>query len=219
MGAHIVQGLKRALLPSGAHPRTLPAGIGRGNVRIELDFAHHTRQYIGLFEIEINRWLRRFLRPGVRSFDVGGYQGYDALLFAKLTGAPVATFEIDQDALAGMRRSFALDPALAPLITPVGGAVGCSGDAIRLDDYAAEHFAPGFVKIDVDGAEFDVLRGASLLLRKHRPAIVLEVHSRELERDCGRLLVEHGYLPTIVNQRQVLRERRPIEHNRWLVAS
>jgi hypothetical protein len=48
---------------------------------------------------------------------------------------------------------------------------------------------------------------------------VVEVHSTELERACGRLLVELGYRPVIVNPRRVLPDYRPgLALNRWLVA-
>ena len=43
----------------------------------------------------------------------------------------------------------------------------------RLDDILADA-APSFIKIDVEGAEFQVLRGAAGIMRKHRPLIVFE---------------------------------------------
>jgi FkbM family methyltransferase len=40
---------------------------------------------------------------------------------------------------------------------------------------------PALVKIDVEGAEADVLRGARATLRAHRPVVCLELHFDELE--------------------------------------
>ena len=44
----------------------------------------------------------------------------------------------------------------------------------RLDDALPEDASPAFVKIDVEGAEKEVLRGAEETLRRHRPLIALE---------------------------------------------
>lgn len=59
-----------------------------------------------------------------------------------------------------------------------------------LDDVIAERplRPPSLVKIDVEGAEIDVLNGMQATLRKHRPAVVYEVDdaTREgLERKAG----------------------------------
>ncbi|MBI3638558.1 FkbM family methyltransferase [Candidatus Wolfebacteria bacterium] len=36
--------------------------------------------------------------------------------------------------------------------------------------------APGFIKIDVEGGEFDVLKGAELTLEKYKPNLLVEIH-------------------------------------------
>lgn len=48
------------------------------------------------------------------------------------------------------------------------------------------------LKIDVEGGEVDVLRGAADALGATR-RIILEYHSRELLRDCERILSAHGF--------------------------
>jgi FkbM family methyltransferase len=52
---------------------------------------------------------------------------------------------------------------------------------------------PSLIKIDVEGAEADVVRGARATLLAHRPAICLELHFDEMERrgeSAGALLEE-----------------------------
>jgi len=44
----------------------------------------------------------------------------------------------------------------------------------RLDDVLPEAFVPGFIKIDVEGAEMLVLRGGAETIARHRPTIVFE---------------------------------------------
>jgi FkbM family methyltransferase len=52
---------------------------------------------------------------------------------------------------------------------------------------------PNVVKIDVEGAEADVLTGASEMLRVSRPRIFLEAHGGTLEEACSQLLLPLGY--------------------------
>jgi FkbM family methyltransferase len=51
--------------------------------------------------------------------------------------------------------------------------------------------SPAVVKIDVEGAEMDVLRGMAKTLAEHRPIILLDTHGTHIE--CAALLTEAGY--------------------------
>jgi FkbM family methyltransferase len=53
--------------------------------------------------------------------------------------------------------------------------------------------SPHVVKIDVEGAELDVLSGASEMLRMSRPTIFLEAHGAALEKNCSQQLLRLGY--------------------------
>ena len=59
-----------------------------------------------------------------------------------------------------------------------------------LDELAARYFIPDFIKIDVEGSEFDVL-SASTMLRDHRPILYLEIGNDALAR--------HGHTATDLN--------------------
>ena len=50
-----------------------------------------------------------------------------------------------------------------------------------LDDLMRKHFPPDLVKIDIEGAEHDALRGARALLEEVRPIIVIEVSEKNRE--------------------------------------
>lgn len=50
------------------------------------------------------------------------------------------------------------------------------------DEWRRTGVAPAIVKIDVEGAEGEVIRGAAALLRDVRPVLFLELHMDELER-------------------------------------
>lgn len=65
-----------------------------------------------------------------------------------------------------------------------------SVEVVCLDDLG---LAPGFVKIDVEGHELDVLRGLERTLLKHRPVVLLE-WSREFH-EVGGYLLSLGFRP------------------------
>ncbi len=213
--------LKNRLLPQGPHLRPVRFGIARGAV-VPLDFCQHTRLYFGLYEVELNRFLRALCAPGLRSLDVGAQIGFDALILAHLTRAPVISFEADAVLAQALCATFAANGSVGDLISARHATIARStgaGSELALDDLVfGEGFVPGLIKIDIDGGEVDALDGARRVLHEIRPHLIVETHSLELERSCGRLMVEAGYRPIIVHQRRVWPDYRPIEHNRWLIA-
>lgn len=64
---------------------------------------------------------------------------------------------------------------------------------------AGEIEPPALMKIDVEGAEAMVLRGARETLRRHRPVIFAEVHSSALLGECRALLEAEGYLVKLID--------------------
>jgi hypothetical protein len=112
-----------------------------------------------------------------------------------------------------------MNPEVARLIEPVAAIVGNGLDQLGLDAWAfSGGFVPDFIKIDIEGGEVDALHSAERILRERHPSLLVEVHSEELERQAGAMLVGLGYRPLVVSQRRFLPDRRPTEHNRWLVA-
>jgi FkbM family methyltransferase len=67
--------------------------------------------------------------------------------------------------------------------------------AVTLDALlaAGEVQPPAVMKIDVEGAELMLLRGARNLLAAHKPKLFMEIHSGELARDCRGFLTQLGY--------------------------
>ena len=182
----------------------------RGDTPLEL--------HLGLFEYELVPWLRRFARPGTRCVDVGSGNGYYALACARLTGAPVRAFEMDGPSVELIRRNCAANPE-GRLVDVRQAYVAFErnepANCVTLDDEAPD---AGLLKIDVEGAEASVLNGAARLLAERRPHVIVETHAPELERECGDLLVRHGYRPRVVCGRRFARQDRDDAFNRWLVA-
>jgi FkbM family methyltransferase len=63
----------------------------------------------------------------------------------------------------------------------------------RLDTLRATRRAPALVKIDVEGAEVLVLRGAMRLLQADRPIVLVEIHNAGAGRASLKLLRGAGY--------------------------
>jgi FkbM family methyltransferase len=171
--------------------------------------------------------LEELLEPGSDCLDVGAHEGTvlrEIVRFAPhgrhVAWEPLPEFagdlrrrfpavEIRQAALSDQagERDFARvidEPGWSGFVarpTPAGGrvetiAVRCE----RLDDALPEGVRPVFVKIDVEGAEEQVLLGASETLRRHRPIIAFEHgagsadhYGTTPERIHDLLTVELGY--------------------------
>jgi FkbM family methyltransferase len=52
---------------------------------------------------------------------------------------------------------------------------------------------PDVMKIDVEGAEFLLLRGGEDFFTRHSPKILIETHGTEVARQCVEFLLDHGY--------------------------
>jgi FkbM family methyltransferase len=66
--------------------------------------------------------------------------------------------------------------------------------AVCLDDFvAAGGPAPQVIKVDVEGSESEVLRGAVNILRNHHPVLILEVHTADQYAAVTQILESASY--------------------------
>jgi hypothetical protein len=66
-------------------------------------------------------------------------------------------------------------------------------EALTLDAYAADHDPPTMIKIDVEGAEIEVLKGAQRLISRTRPVLLFEVHHRQTATFLQDQLCQNDY--------------------------
>jgi len=216
--------LRRHVFREGASWR-IPMGIAQGlRVAVQPGQTASLHLYLGTAEAELAPHIRRLVRPGGRCLDVGGNNAYYAMIFARRTGTEVVSIDFDPEALALAERKHALNPEVAPLVRLQRSYVADRSvpdeGIVTLDELLEQGTIepPDLIKMDIEGAELSVLWGATRLLAEHRPSLIIETHTADLERGCAELLVAAGYRVTIVGQRRWLREGRPAAHNRWLVA-
>ena len=145
--------------------------------------------------------------------------------FAKLTRnlnlnrvSNVHAFELALGATTGPRTIFKLPgmsttASLAPEADSLFRRRAGVAQVVRLDDLFGTMTLPppGFIKIDVEGLELDVLQGALGTLSQHRPRLLIEVHgtSRSVKasrmRQIAAFLAALGYTLTHTESGQRLR--------------
>jgi hypothetical protein len=216
MFVDIARAFSRSFLPSGKEFRRLPFGMAAG-CSMKINFHYDMRLYLGLYEIETRRWFKQLVKPGYKSFDVGGAGGYDALLLSKLSGGgEVVSFECGDTEFSEMEETFRRNPfPIHGVKTFVSDRNG-SGET-KLDAAAQKFFVPDFIKMDIEGAEDRALAGASNIIVSRKPSMIIEVHGKETEERCRTILMQHGYVPIVVDRMKLFREKRPMDHNRWLI--
>ena len=173
----------------------------------------------GTYEAENQALLCEHVAPGEVVFDVGANAGFFTLLASRLVGPSgrVIAFEPFPAALHDLRRHLELNgvenadvieaavsesPGTArflPHVESTMGRLAAEGElvveVVALDDVCRSGRVPmpDLIKIDVEGEELKVLRGAEAILRERRPLIVLATHGADVHRSCCELLRELGY--------------------------
>ncbi len=161
-------------------------------------------------ENEIGYVCQRICPPDGVVADIGGNIGTTALAFAAaVPKGRVHVFEPSPEMLVCLRRNIALSGADNVTVHPCGladrstranlqvaipgnpgsafltetpAAQGTEVEVQRLDDVLATTPRLDFVKIDVEGLELQVLRGAEQVIRRHRPVVLFELNEPALQR-------------------------------------
>jgi hypothetical protein len=216
--------IKSALITSGRKPRHVRWGLYSG-LTLDLDLATETQIYLGLWERETYRFIRSAVIRSRWLVDIGAAKGELSILAAtqpnitKVIACEPLGREVDI-----LRANVKLNSAALKVpIDVVLKRVGTEGrpDTVPLDSLAVDRACPGLVKIDVDGAEMDVLRSGLGLLKSGAATLLVETHSKSLEHACVAFLADHDYQYRIIRNgwwRIIVPEQRVGDQNRWLWA-
>lgn len=157
-------------------------------------------------EPEVVEAMRRALHPADLAVDAGANNGFFSLLMSKLVGpaGKVLSFEPDARNLDRLKRNLDLNQAFN--VEVIERPLWSKPEEISMyhyaDDGANSHFGagtaalmqattldlhtdggqvPAFMKMDIEGAEYDALLGATYLMAHHCPMTV-EMNQDALEK-------------------------------------
>jgi len=197
--------------------------------------------WLGSYEFNKRLAFEHEVTPGTVLYDIGANVGYFSLLAAVLVGAKgkVFAFEPFPRNVAFLRKHIALnglkniqvieaavsnhsgEAAFKLGMSDSMGHLGESGDInvrlVCLDEWLAtgKLVPPDFIKIDVEGAEYEVVSGAQQLLSQYRPILFLDTHQREAHHATIALLENLGYQFEVLDGKSLDETRemlaRPVE--------
>jgi FkbM family methyltransferase len=177
------------------------------------------------FDIDLSQMAEKFVTTSSVVWDVGANCGVMAFNAAKarqilaieadpflahliqesvaLNGVPVtvvAAAAFSRPSLAEF--SIASRGRASNYLTAIGGHTQSAGErsrivvpTITLDSLLERFDPPTFIKMDVEGAEVEVLEGAKRILSEARPIFYYEAGTRTAER-CNQILTAAGYKVT-----------------------
>lgn len=189
----------------------------------------HSVEHFGEWEEAVARAIDLLLEPGWTMLDLGAHVGYFSLIAAK-RGNPVIAIDADRQAIQLLRENASLnnvniDARAVALIGEQGRGYGLVRDTAG--NPGASYLAPGgepvsvsaaleevlagahpeFIKVDLEGMEYDVLKAAPDVLA-HAQVIVLEAggHATRYGRspaDVVELLKDSGFAVTYMDGRDI----------------
>ena len=206
----------RALRPQG--PATLPHQAELARLARHADFPLQNWWERSLWEPVVQLAVRDHVRPGDIAFDVGANAGAFAMQMSRQAGprGTICAFEASPRIIgrthhnlvaAGCHNVTLYHRAIwnrsgdfvhiaegSHLNDRVEqGAGGIPVPTLALDDFiAATGLSPSFIKMDIEGAELDALRGSARLIAEGRPIMALEQAPDDMR--CHELLIAAGYL-------------------------
>lgn len=211
--------------PGVATPRIVELRYAGKTARISIrDAAEHIQRQIAstrrFYEQDLLSFLFHTAMPGAVLVDVGANIGNHTIFFAAIVGARVVAFEPVADTAAHLRENVGLNNCgervevhemalwsregrgrvVMPQTANSGTAhIEPSSEGkvhlIRLDRLKLPRV--DILKIDVEGAEPEVLRGASRTLRRQRPMLVVECMDDAAFQKVAALVEPLGYSPLL----------------------
>lgn len=194
------------LMPSlGRKLMRIRAGLGKDLI-MEINTRWETGIWDGSYEVEVQQLFAQHLREGMTFYDVGGGLGFYSMVAARLGAEVIVfepaaanaalisrhakinglenririvhsavfsysgAISLQSNERETGHRNFSVQPQVQA--TTELTRVPCT----TLDNFMKDNPRPDFLKIDVEGAESEVLKGAETLFSTIRPPLVCEIH-------------------------------------------
>lgn len=195
----------------------LPILFGRNKKFYWIKGSGVNSMWIGTYEKEKQNALRMMVKPGMICYDIGAHVGFYSLLFSRLTGSKgkVYAFEPLLRNIKFLKKHIELNNINNVTILNVGVSeksgygyisgndhftykISEKGIKIKLisidEEIQSGNLLPPYViKIDVEGHELFVLKGAMSALKIYKPIILVALDNSETKNNVFNLLKSIGY--------------------------
>jgi len=223
---HILRDI--VMSPFNLIPENTAAPILSGQLRGKKWLIESTRKacWLGIYEKPFQQLLAEHLRSSKVFYDIGAHVGFYSLLASGLMSSGIVySFEPVPRNVFYLRRHLSLNNAGNVRVMQIAISDHDGSDAFQeVSDRASGHLGsgslpvdvrsidsllvrqelapPDCMKIDVEGEELKLLRGATACVTRYKPTIFLGTHSEQLYVECKGLLCDLGYsLKTVQNLR------------------
>ena len=186
----------------------------------------------GIWEEDVTRVLCEEIRPGMTTLDVGAHIGYYTLLMAKRVGNQGHVFSFEPNPVVrnyleqNIKRNQYSQVTICPVALFSKAGYGALEGRDNLNSVLSNHPSStdskvsiavfdqikndlgiqkvNLIKMDVEGAELDILLGMRKMLTDDHPALIIEIHQVGLihfdhtESEFRRFVMSVGYTITTI---------------------
>lgn len=175
--------------------------------------------WLGTYEPDKQEIIKSFVKPGMTVFDIGAHAGFYTLAFSGLVGEAGSVFAFEPFAenaknilkhisVNAVTNATLFQVAVSDQDGVVGfrvadssymGAISTDGNyrvpSVSIDRLIQQGLTPlpDLIKIDVEGAEALVLRGAKDAFKQKKPILVIALHGEAAQEACMRFLIDSGF--------------------------
>ncbi|HZG24359.1 MAG TPA: FkbM family methyltransferase [Chitinophagaceae bacterium] len=217
----VKQSIQRAIWPYGSVTKILRGHLK--GYKFFISENSGWSPILGRWEPESHEIFVRMIKPGQTVFDLGANNGIHSMLFSRLVGdtGKVFAFEPLPSNITELEKNKSLNKITN--IKVVAAAVGDKdghatfylgnldkqGSIVGIGSQSGrevevklttlktfietENVKPDFLKIDIEGAESDALKGMGDLISAIRPAFFIELHTPEQDKKVGEILQKFNY--------------------------
>lgn len=175
--------------------------------------------WLGSYEMGKRLAFEREIKPGSVLYDIGANVGYFSLLASVLVGDngkvfafeplprnveflkkhisinKLANIEVIEAAVSYQSGEAFFDLGASTAMGHLSDSGGLQVQMVSLDDLvsAGKLEPPDYIKLDVEGAEYDALRGAEAVIDKIQPVLFLDTHQRSAHQNTVAFLEQKKY--------------------------
>lgn len=219
---NIQQILLKEIFPKDAFCHEVDWGPAKG-LKIMIRLPEDKEMWKGTYELGFCTRLSEAIQKGDVAFDIGAYRGYTSGVLALAGASRViaieampenqkileSIIEMNQTLPISLIKKAASDSIGIRLFELnndksmnrlVSDEENKHGLAIKIQSTTVDRLSkenslwPNLLKIDVEGAEESVLKGATQALQKSVRSVFLEIHNPEAEKKCVALLKNFGFI-------------------------